>query len=194
MRQVRLNHANVLLATLFAATAIAAARTPAPMRFGRIEDEDMDHLQEFALKRAGFDVQAELARVDSSGNQLDEDALGRVPSFSTQFSNLDRRALTVRLSTSASSGLVKFLESRHMSKSLIGSHKTCSSGSEISCFIHTRVTFRRSAGRGPGGGSSAIPPYSRKAFSSATVIRSLQMAADQQMRRTPKASASRQAR
>jgi hypothetical protein len=98
MCQMRTNHANVVLASLFAATAVAADRTPAPKPdrtpFGRIEDEDIDHLQEFALKRAGFDVKAEMARVYSSGNKLDEEALGRVFSFSRQFSNLDKYART----------------------------------------------------------------------------------------------------
>jgi hypothetical protein len=95
---MRPNHANVLLAAFFAATAIAAAATPAPtpdrMPFGRIEDEDVDHFQEFALKRAGFDLKAEMARVYASGNTLDEDALGRVFTFSTQFTNFDKYART----------------------------------------------------------------------------------------------------
>jgi len=90
--------AAILLATLFAATAIPADHTPAPTLdrtpFGRIEDEDVDHFQEFALKRAGFDVKAEMARVYASGNKLDEEALGRVFSFSTQFSNFDKYART----------------------------------------------------------------------------------------------------
>jgi len=90
--------AAIVLAVLFAAAATAADRTPAALPdgtpFGRINDKDVDHLQEFALKRAGFDVKEEMARVYSSGNKLDEEALGRVFSFSRQFSNLDNHART----------------------------------------------------------------------------------------------------
>jgi len=85
-----------VLATLLAATAIAAERTPGPvpdgMPFGRIENADIDRLQEFAVKH-GFDLKAEMARV-YGGNGTDEDALGRVFIFSRQFNALDKNART----------------------------------------------------------------------------------------------------
>lgn len=88
----------VVLATLLAATAIAAERTPGPipdgMPFGRIGDADVDRFQEFAFKRAGFDLKAEMARVYSSDKKVDEEALGRVFSFSRQFNTLDKYART----------------------------------------------------------------------------------------------------
>jgi hypothetical protein len=63
------------------------------MPFGRIEDADVDRLQEFAVKH-GFDLKAEMERVYSRDNKLDEDALGRVFVFSRQFDALDRNART----------------------------------------------------------------------------------------------------
>jgi hypothetical protein len=91
----------VVLATLVAVaavTAVAAERTPGPipdgMPFGRIVDEDVDHLQEFAFKRAGFDLKGEMARVYGDGGKVDEEALGRVFSFSRQFNTLDNHART----------------------------------------------------------------------------------------------------
>jgi hypothetical protein len=84
----------VVLATLLAATAMAAERTPGPiadgMPFGRIEDADIDRLQEFATAH-GFALKAEMARVYGS-NGADEDALGRVFIFSRQFNALDKNA------------------------------------------------------------------------------------------------------
>ncbi len=86
----------VVLATLLAATAIAAERTPGPipdgMPFGRIEDTDVNRLQDFALKH-GFDLKAEMERVYAS-NGADADALGRVFIFSRQFRTLDKNART----------------------------------------------------------------------------------------------------
>jgi len=84
----------VVIATFLAATAIAAERTPGPipdgMPFGRVEDADIDRLQEFATAH-GFDLKAEMARVYAS-NGADEDALGRVFIFSRQFNTLDKNA------------------------------------------------------------------------------------------------------
>jgi hypothetical protein len=86
----------VVFAMLLAASAIAAERTPGPipdgMPFGRIEDSDVDRLQDFAVKH-GFDLKAEMERVYRS-NGTDEDALGRVFMFSRQFSALDKNART----------------------------------------------------------------------------------------------------
>jgi hypothetical protein len=86
-----------VLAILLATTAIAAERTPGPvpdgMPFGRIGDADVDRLQEFAITRR-VDLKAEIARVYSSDNKLDEDALGRVFIFSRQFDTLDENART----------------------------------------------------------------------------------------------------
>ena len=89
----------VLIAFLLAASVLAAAeRTPGPvpdgMPFGRIVDVDVDRFQEFALKRAGFDLKAELARVYGTGGKVDEDALGRVFIFSREFNTLDNYART----------------------------------------------------------------------------------------------------
>ena len=89
----------VVLAMLIVASALAADRTPNPvhddgMPFGRIGDADVDRLREFALKRAGFDFKAELARVYGPGRKVDEDALGRVFLFSRQFNTLDKYART----------------------------------------------------------------------------------------------------
>jgi hypothetical protein len=88
--------ARIVLAILLVATAIAAERTPGPipdgMPFGRIEDSDIDRLQEFATAH-GFDLKAEMARVYGS-NGADEDALGRVFIFSRQFNALDKNART----------------------------------------------------------------------------------------------------
>ncbi len=84
----------IVLSILLATTAIAAERTPGPtpngMPFGRMEDADLDRLQEFATAR-GFDLKAEMARVYGS-NAVDEDALGRVFIFSRQFDTLDKNA------------------------------------------------------------------------------------------------------
>lgn len=84
----------ILFAILLAATA-AEARTPGPtpdgQPFGRIEQADVDRLQKFALSR-GFDLKAEMARVYSPDNNLDEEALGRVFVFSRQFNSLDQNA------------------------------------------------------------------------------------------------------
>ena len=70
----------ILAVLLLAVSAAAAERTPGPapdgMPFGRVEDADVDRLQEFALKR-GFDLKAEMARVYGEKKE-DEDALGRV--------------------------------------------------------------------------------------------------------------------
>jgi hypothetical protein len=86
----------VVLATLLAATAISAEPTPGPvpdgMPFGRIEDADIDHLQDFAVKH-GFDLKAEMARVYGS-NGSDKGALGRFFVFSRQFNTLDKNART----------------------------------------------------------------------------------------------------
>ena len=86
----------ILLAILLA-VATAGARTPGPipdgMPFGRIGDADVDRLQEFARTR-GVDLKAEMARVYSPDNKLDEDALGRVFIFSRQFNTLDQNART----------------------------------------------------------------------------------------------------
>ena len=86
----------ILVAILFAAAA-ADARTPAPvpdgMPFGRIGEADVDRLQELALTR-GVDLKAEMARVYSPDNKLDEEALGRVFIFSRQFNRLDENART----------------------------------------------------------------------------------------------------
>ena len=86
----------IVLVMLLAATAVAAERTPGPvpdgMPFGRVEDADVDRLQEFALKR-GFDLKAEMARVYGE-KKIDEDALGRFFIFSRQFNALDKNART----------------------------------------------------------------------------------------------------
>ena len=86
----------VVIASLLAATAIAAERTPGPipdgMPFGQIEDADVDRLQDFAVKH-GFDLKAEMERVYASNGE-DADALGRVFIFSRQFSTLDKNART----------------------------------------------------------------------------------------------------
>lgn len=89
----------VVIALLIAASAFAADGTPNPlpddgMPFGRIGDADIDRFQEFALKRAGFDLKAEMARVYGSGAKVDEEALGRVFLFSRQFNSLDKYART----------------------------------------------------------------------------------------------------
>jgi hypothetical protein len=86
----------IVLVMLLAATAVAADRTPGlvpdGMPFGRVEDADVDRLQEFALER-GFDLKAEMARVYGE-KKVDEDALGRVFIFSRQFNALDKNART----------------------------------------------------------------------------------------------------
>jgi len=86
----------IVAALLLAISAAAADRTPGPvpdgMPFGRVEDADVDRLQEFALKR-GFDLKAEMARVYGE-KKVDEDALGRVFIFSRQFNTLDKNART----------------------------------------------------------------------------------------------------
>src|SRR5438270_3846978 len=85
----------IVLAILFATTGIAAERTPGPipdgMPFGRVDDADIDHLQEFATAH-GFDLKAEMTRVYSSERKLDEDALARVFVFARQFKTLDKDA------------------------------------------------------------------------------------------------------
>jgi hypothetical protein len=87
----------IVIAFLLIASVAVAQRTPGPvpdgMPFGRIEDADVDQLQEFATSR-GFDLKAEMARVYSRDNKLDEDALGRVFFFSRQFNALDKKART----------------------------------------------------------------------------------------------------
>ena len=74
----------VVLATLLAVTAIAAEPTPSPipdgMPFGRIEDADLDRLQDFAVKH-GFDLNGGAGPYGSNG--ADGDALGRVFVFFT---------------------------------------------------------------------------------------------------------------
>jgi hypothetical protein len=86
-----------LIAFLLIASAALAQRTPAPlpdgMPFGRIEDADVERLQEFARER-GFDMKAEMARVYCCDKKIDEDALARVFVFSRQFNALDRNART----------------------------------------------------------------------------------------------------
>jgi hypothetical protein len=76
---------------------MAADRTPGPvpdgMPFGPVGDADVDRLQEFASGR-GVDLKAEMARVYSPDNKLDEEALGRVFIFSRQFNTLDKNART----------------------------------------------------------------------------------------------------
>jgi hypothetical protein len=83
-----------VLVILFIASIAAAERTPGPipdgMPFGRVDDADIDRLQEFALTR-GFDLKSELQRVYGS-NGADEAALGRVFIFSRQFNALDKNA------------------------------------------------------------------------------------------------------
>jgi hypothetical protein len=82
---------------LLITSAAVAQRTPAPlpdgMPFGRIEEADIDRLQEFAISR-GLDLKAQMARVYSQDGKLDEDALGRVFVFSRQFNALDKNART----------------------------------------------------------------------------------------------------
>jgi hypothetical protein len=84
----------VVFAVLLATSALAAERTPGPvpdgMPFGRVEDADVDRLQDFALKH-GFDLKAEMARVYGD-KKVDEDALGRVFIFSREFDALDKNA------------------------------------------------------------------------------------------------------
>ena len=86
----------IVAALLVALSAAAAERTPGPvpdgMPFGRVEDTDVDRLQEFALKH-GFDLKAEISRVYGE-KKVDEDALGRVFIFSRQFNTLDKNART----------------------------------------------------------------------------------------------------
>jgi hypothetical protein len=86
----------IALVVLLVASAAAAERTPGPvpdgMPFGRVDEADVDRLQEFALKR-GFDLKAEMARVYGE-KKIDEDALGRVFIFSRQFKMLDKDART----------------------------------------------------------------------------------------------------
>ena len=88
----------LLVAIVFAATSLAAERTPGPMPdgtpFGPIGDADIDHFQEFAFKRAGFDLKAEMARVYGNAGKVDEEALGRLFAFSRQFNTLDNYART----------------------------------------------------------------------------------------------------
>jgi hypothetical protein len=87
----------VLLVTLLAVTAVAAERTPGPlpdgMPFGKVEEADVDRLQDFAVKH-GCDLKAEMAGVYSPDNKLDEDALGRVFALSRHFETLDKNART----------------------------------------------------------------------------------------------------
>ena len=100
MRNVNPRHirikivSGILLPTLVAAMT-AHARTPEPIfdgqPFGHISEADVDRLQQFGLTR-GFDLQAEMARVYSADNKLDEEALGRVFGFSRQFNTLDGNA------------------------------------------------------------------------------------------------------
>ena len=84
----------ILFAILLVTTAVDA-RTPGPtpdgQPFGPMGQADLDRLQEFGLKR-GFDLNAEMARVYSPDNKLDEEALGRVFVFSRQFNSLDQNA------------------------------------------------------------------------------------------------------
>jgi hypothetical protein len=99
----------ILLAALAQSTVHSEALTPAPNRdemnadarrmlehmawpFGRVNDADIDRLQDFALK-CGFDFRAEMARVYGE-KKLDEDALARVFIFSRQFNRLDKNART----------------------------------------------------------------------------------------------------
>jgi hypothetical protein len=86
----------VLIAILLVTTVLAAERTPGPvpdgMPFGRVDDAEIDRLQDFALKR-GFDLKAEMARVYGEA-KVNEDALGRVFIFSRQFDALDKNART----------------------------------------------------------------------------------------------------
>ena len=85
------------LVALLATSAIAAERTPLPspdgMPFGRIVEEDVDHLQEFAIKRAGVDLKAEITQAYGK-RTVDEDALARVFAFSRQFNTFDNYART----------------------------------------------------------------------------------------------------
>jgi hypothetical protein len=89
---------SIILAMLFVASVAAAQRAPAlipdGMPFGHVDDVDVDRLAEFALKRAGFDLKADLARVYSRDGKLDEDALGRLFFFSRQFNTFDKYART----------------------------------------------------------------------------------------------------
>jgi len=90
-------------------SAAVAGPTPAPSKpyfnedalrqlenqawpFGRVEEADIDRLQEFALKR-GVDLKAEMARVYGD-KKVDEDALARVFMLSRQFDSLDKNART----------------------------------------------------------------------------------------------------
>ena len=81
----------IIVAILLAAAAFARAQEGASegMPFGRIEDSDVDHLQEFGLKR-GVDLKAEMERVYEK--KTDEEALSRVFIFSRQFDKLDKNA------------------------------------------------------------------------------------------------------
>jgi hypothetical protein len=81
----------VFLTILLTAVAFARAQEGAidGMPFGRVDDADLDRLQDFALKR-GFDLKAEMARVYEK--KTDKDALARVFIFSRQFNQLDLNA------------------------------------------------------------------------------------------------------
>jgi hypothetical protein len=81
----------VALIILCATVAFSRAQNGAidGMPFGRVDDADVDRLQEFALGR-GFDLKGEMARVYEK--KMDEDALGHVFIFSRQFDTLDKNA------------------------------------------------------------------------------------------------------
>ena len=86
-----------ILAPILFAIAIATIRaqddTPMGMPFGRVDDADIDHLQDFA-KKSDFDLKDEMARVYCCDKKIDEDALARVFIFSRRFNTLDKNART----------------------------------------------------------------------------------------------------
>jgi hypothetical protein len=76
-----------------AATGYADEESTRGMPFGPITDADIDHLQEFAKKKSGFDLKAEMKRVYCCDKEIDEDALARVFNFSLSFKAFDKDAL-----------------------------------------------------------------------------------------------------
>jgi len=82
----------ILIIAIVAGFASAQDMSDDGMPFGRIDDADIDRLQEFAATH-GFDLKGEMAQVYSSGKP-DEDALARVFVFSRRFEALDKNART----------------------------------------------------------------------------------------------------
>ena len=85
---------SIVFTALLAVSALARAQddTLEGMAFGKVDNADVDRLQEFALKR-GFDLKANMARVYGE-KKIDEEALGRVFIFSREFNTLDKSART----------------------------------------------------------------------------------------------------